>query len=96
MDAGDSLSRYEVFVTEVTDGNRRKRQAMQFDVSAEDTSFTFGEDEGIKAFTEYEVSVDGVLDVNGEDGRVQALAATPITSAEQSEWRGNWSEVPRQ
>ena len=74
MDAGDSLSRYEVFVTEVTEGNQRKRQAMQYNVSTTKTSFLFND----KPFTLYEVSVDGVLDVNGEIGRVLALADTTI------------------
>ena len=39
-----------------------------------------------KPFTPYKVSVDGVLSANGEMGTVQALAATLVTSAEQSEW----------
>ena len=79
MDVGNSLSRYEVFVTEVTEGNRRKRQAMQYNVSATETSFLFHE---YKSSTLYEVSVDGVLDVNGEIGRVLALALVNTTEQE--------------
>ena len=63
---------------------RRKRQdyPIRMPVPAGDTSYTFRTDE---AFTDFLVSVDGLLIVSGQRGRVPALVETRLRTSEGSE-----------
>ena len=76
------LHRYEVFIAE---RGRRRRQSMVLTATIEDPitrSYTFNEGQ---PFTEYNVRVDGVVELNGEEVRVVTLTSTPVRTAEGGE-----------
>ena len=79
----DFLTGYEITIK--VSPSRRKRQAVNdivFNVSRSHTSFAFTDG---KPFTNYTVSVDGLLSVNGVPGRVAALVATLLRTDEAGE-----------
>ena len=73
------IKNYTVRIEEVSEGNGRRKRQAPITRTTTTTSFTF--DEG-KPFTNYSVSVNATLDVNGVTGEVVALARTPIRSGE--------------
>ena len=80
----DLLRRYEVFIGVSEDG-RRRRQSMMPIATIDDTnmrSYTFTDGQ---PFTNYDVRVDGVVELNGENASVVALISTPVRTAEGGE-----------
>ena len=73
----DFLTGYEITIKVAP--SRRKRLADGGNVDSSQTNFPFIDG---KPFTNYTVSVDGLLSVNGAPGRVAALVATPVRTAE--------------
>ena len=69
----------------VSEDGRRRRQAMLPTATIDDPnmrSYTFTDG---KPFTNYDVRVDGVVELNGEEARVVALTSTPVRTAEGGE-----------
>ena len=73
------LTGYRVFVEDPRPAGRRKRQQRMPTATTgrDETTYTFRN--GI-AFTDYTVSVEGVLSVNGEEATVTALAPYMVTT----------------
>ena len=84
LDNQDLLVGYNIFIDEVVDDGRRKRQTGPFDtVGPRETSYTFMNGE---PFTPYSVSVDGVANVDGENIAVVALAEIGVMTGEGSKY----------
>ena len=81
----DLLRQYEVFIEEVFEAGRRRRQSMMPTATIDDTSMRSYNFTGGQPFTNYNVRVDGVVELNGEEARVVALTSTPVTTAEGGE-----------
>ena len=70
---------------EVSEDGRRRRQSLMPTATIDDTnmrSYTFTDGQ---PFTEYNVRVDGIVELNGEEARVVALTSTPVRTAEGGE-----------
>ena len=77
----DFIKNYIVRVEELSEGNGRRKRQTLFNMTFIETDTMFRFTSG-KPFTMYDVSVNAVLDVNGETAEVVALARTPIQSDE--------------
>ena len=73
----DYLTGYRVFIDGPLSTSRRKRLITEYTTGADERFFIFRN--GIP-FTDYTVSVEGVLRVNGEEATVTALAPTELTT----------------
>ena len=73
------LTGYHVFVEDPRPAGRSKRQQRvpTATTGPNETTYTFTNG---TAFTDYTVSVEGVLDVNGDEATVTALAPTVLTT----------------
>ena len=83
----DYLTGYRVFIDGPLSTSRRKRLITEYTTGADETTYTFRNG---TAFTDYTVSVEAVLSVNGEEATVTALAPTDLTTADGGEVVYTW------